>query len=111
MNFRIFIVALFLFSGVFSHSIQMMFQSKQCESTPWNNWYSSGGIKFFADPTDSQLITAYLGSKGITITSSSKVESGNMVCSACGCPTSYYYVVTAKKRYQQQLVNLGFSLK
>jgi len=109
-NHMILIFSLFIF-GVLSKEIQMYFQPKQCVETPWDAWYSNGGINFIVAPTDTQLLTAFLSSKGISIISSSKIETGNIVCSACECPTTYYYSVSVDNKYLKNMLKLGFQNK
>jgi putative hemolysin len=76
----------------------MTYQPKQCQKTPWQEWYESGEIQFVKAPTEKELATTFFSHEYQTeILGFEKVESGKIVCEACDvCATTYYYKITIK---------------
>lgn len=77
--------------------IQFSYQPKQCQEAPWDAWYASGAIQFIKAPTDADLIVAYYGDKGISVSDVQRIESDRVVCQACDiCPTTHSFTLKAR---------------
>lgn len=72
----------------------LTYNGVQCEETPWDKWYKTGEVQFFAKPNQKDLITTYYSTKfNINIEHIEEVSNG-IVCEACAiCPAYNYYEI------------------
>lgn len=82
----------------------------QCEQTPWQKWYAEGNIKFFKEPTEEQLITAYYSNVyKIGVTEVKKIPFDGAVCEACGvCPQAYHFEAKVYEKDEAKLQAEGW---
>ncbi len=93
-----------------SDIVELRFSPKQCEPTPWEEFYSNGEIKFIKAPTDEEVAIAYYGSIGVELKSFSKEfpEEPMMVCQACGCPRGYSFAASVNSEDAEVLKSEGW---
>jgi len=92
-----------------SGKVTMKLQQMQCDEMPWQAWYREGGANFIKEPTESELVIAYLGDHVIDASDFNVIESGRMVCQACSvCPTSYYYTIKVSGEDADRMSVLGW---
>ena len=94
-----------------TQTVTLNYQPKQCQSTPWQEWYENGSIQFVKEPTQAELATAYYAEEyGVQLENFTRQESGMMACEACDvCDTSYYYQARAPMTDAQTLEGLGWN--
>lgn len=62
--------------------ITLEYRNILCNDTPWMKWYGEGNIRFFKEPTESELIIAYYGNEyGIDVTDVSQHIVDDKNCS------------------------------
>jgi hypothetical protein len=91
--------------------VTMSYQPKQCAVTPWQEWYTSNKNRFSVKPAEESLIAAYYTTVySYQITNVNKVMAAGVVCSACQCPTGYYFTTQIRARDEARLKNNGWIL-
>jgi hypothetical protein len=90
--------------------VEVSYHPKQCETTPWDQYYTEGNINFIKEPTEPEIATAYFANiLGINIKDFKKVDTGNFVCMTCDvCPTSYYYTMYVLPEDALELADFGW---
>ncbi len=93
-------------NGSTAQTVTLRYDLTQC-SDPWYNYTGKNGEK----PTEvTSTISLFLKEqRDITLKSIEKKGSGGGIfCEACTCPNGFYVVITADKKYESQLKNVGF---
>lgn len=90
--------------------VPVWYEPKQCETAPWESWYSNGSVKFIKAPTTAELVTAYYSSVGLEVSNVARVNRTEMVCEACGvCDTSYYLTASVPNAQLAKLEARGWT--
>ena len=87
----------------------LKYQPMQCEDTPWEEAYKNGVIKFFKEPTEKEMASAYYSSLGVILTNFEDIQTDKIVCSACSvCPRADYYTATIDESGLDKMVADGW---
>lgn len=95
-----------------NNQVTLTYQPKQCQTTPWQDWYQSGKTQFIKAPTEDELIFAYYSSLSIPVANAQRVSSGLMVCQACDtCPTDFFFQLQTTSDGAEKLIKNGWVKK
>ncbi len=92
-------------------NVTLIYQPMQCVKTPWTEWLESSNTRFIKTPTDSEVIIAYYGQKGIGVQNIEKINRDIMVCMACEiCETTHQFRLIAQEKDLESLQSEGWKL-
>ncbi|RJQ15683.1 hypothetical protein C4573_06015 [Candidatus Woesearchaeota archaeon] len=89
---------------------KIQYEPVQCEETPWQAWYATGELQFFAQATDEQIMIPYYANKhNANLINIERINRTEAVCEACGvCKTHHYF--TAQTTDVEKMLQLNWTI-
>jgi len=112
------LISLIIFSGCPNidpppgdEQTRLYYMPIQCGGNPWEMWYSEGGIQYFDEPTESQLVMDYYTTvHGVELlqVKITPAPPGTTVCKACSCARGDTIEVRIYSRDEEKMLGLGW---